>query len=432
MRLPAAARAWMTNRVPVYAPGDVTTRNPAEVDGRDVGLDRDVVPAIWRAVEELYTFGLHPSIAIAIRVRGALVLDRTIGHQRGNGPHEPPSTEPVLATPDTLYNMFSASKSVLAMLIHQADDDGLLHVDDPIAEFIPEFGSQGKEQITIRHLLTHRAGIPTIPGERPDLDLLTSPERILALLCDAPLSGPPGRRLAYHALTGGFLLAEVLRRVTGADVREHVERRIRAPLGLGTFGYGVPEERLGEVAIESFTGPIPRAPFKQRLEHGLGISIQEAVGLSNDPRFRTGIVPAGNLIGTARDICAYFELLRCDGALDGVQVFGRRACRRARVEDSFHELDQIIMLPIRYSSGFMLGGERLSFFGAGTPAAFGHLGFTNVLCWADPERALSVAFLNNGKPFLTPELLVWLGVVREVARRVPRAPRGPIPIGAAG
>jgi len=75
---------------------------------------------------------------------------------------------------------------------------------------------------------------------------------------------------------------------------------------------------------------------------------------------------------------------------------------------------------MRYGLGFMLGGERLSFYGPGTPAAFGHLGFTNVLAYADPERELSVAFMNTGKPFITPLLLVWRLAIRAIAQRIPR------------
>ena len=86
------------------------------------------------------------------------------------------------------------------------------------------------------------------------------------------------------------------------------------------------------------------------------------------------------------------------------------------------EVDRVILLPLRYSMGFMLGGRRLSFYGPATPRAFGHLGFTNVLYWADPERDLSVAFLNSGKPMFTPEALAWFAVMRTISHRVPRTP----------
>ena len=80
----------------------------------------------------------------------------------------------------------------------------------------------------------------------------------------------------------------------------------------------------------------------------------------------------------------------------------------------------MILLPLRYSMGFMLGGDQLSFFGRRSPRAFGHLGFTNNLVWADPDRELSVALFTTGKPFLTPELGAWLAIPYEIARRIPR------------
>ena len=90
-----------------------------------------------------------------------------------------------------------------------------------------------------------------------------------------------------------------------------------------------------------------------------------------------------------------------EGTLDGTQIFERKTVRRAIAETSYLEVDTTLMMPVRYSMGFMLGGDYLSFYGMGTPRAYGHLGFTNVLAYADPERDISVAFANTGKPFLT-------------------------------
>ena len=166
--------------------------------------------------------------------------------------------------------------------------------------------------------------------------------------------------------------------------------------------------------------PLPRAPFKNQLEGSLGVSLQEAVRIATDPRFLTGVVPAGNVIATADETCRFFELLLRGGELDGRRVFSHRTVRRAIGEQSYREIDRTLMLPVRYGMGFMLGGEHLSFYGPHTPKAFGHLGFTNLLAWADPERSLSVSFLTTGKPFVTPELLAWLDVMRIIAKVVPR------------
>lgn len=411
-------RRLFPNRARVFDPDEVTTRAD-EVDPRDVGLTAADVQTIWDAIVAYYKTGLQPGMALCVRYRGQVLLDRTIGHLRGAGPGEKDPAGRVVARPDHLFSMFSASKCVLAMLVHQADDRGLLHLDDPVEEYIPGFGAHGKEHITVRHVLSHRAGIPALSADALDFDLLLDSEAVVERLCSLPVQTTPGRELAYHAVTGGFILSEVLHRVTGLTLNELLDREVRKPLGLKTFRWGVAEQQLPEVARESFTGPRPPRSVDKLLRHSLGVGVEEAVELSNDPRYLTGVVPSANLIGTANEVGRFFELLRCGGVLDGEQVFERRTVRRAVAETSYHELDDIIKLPIRYSMGFMLGARQLSFYGAGTAHAFGHLGFTNVLCWSDPARELSVAFLNNGKPILDPTVVWWLRIPRVLSARIP-------------
>ena len=191
-------------------------------------------------------------------------------------------------------------------------------------------------------------------------------------------------------------------------------------VGLKNLAYGVAESDIDRVASESFTGPKPRFMFDRMLERALGVSLPDLVDMANDRRFLGGIVPSGNVIGTAHDICSFFELLRQGGTIDGQEIFAPETIRRAVTRQNPFGFDAILGLPLKYGLGFMLGGRFLSFFGRNTPAAFGHLGFTNVLAWADPERQMSVAFLNNGKPFVTPELLAWLEIPRAISRCVPR------------
>ena len=347
-------------------------------------------------------------------------MDRTIGHLHGNEPRGLDVHNLVQATPDSLFNLFSASKVVVAMLVHLFDDRGLLHLDDAVAEYIPAFAKHGKSRITLRHLLTHRAGIPGVPAGSVDLDILTDNQAMLARLCDAKPQTRAGRRLAYHAVTGGFVLAEVLRQVTGKDVRQLLDEEIRAPLGLKGFTYGVTPSLHTQVATNIFTGPDPNKTYEWLLERSFGVKIQAAVDISNDPRFMSAIIPAANVYSTANEACRFFELLLREGELDGVRIFSPRTVRRALAEQTYLELDTTLMMPLRYGMGFMLGGRRFSLYGHSTPRAFGHLGFTNVLVWADPQRDLSVAFLNSGKPFITLRLVKWLAVAREISRRIPK------------
>jgi len=298
-----------------FPPDEVTSRNAdAEAEPGAGGLAQEDIDSIWKSVVRLYRTGLQPAIALCVRRRGVVVLDRAIGHLRGNSPGDAKDAARVPIRHDSLFNFFSASKAVTAMVIHLLDQRGVLHLDDAVVEYFPEFGKNGKEDVTLRQLLTHRAGIPNVTQARVDVELLSDPQRLLDILCDAKPLSVPGRRLAYHALTGGFVLGEVVRRITGRDIRRVLREDILGPLGFATFDYGVPAERVSEVAVNAFTGLPSFPPQSWALERALGLSAREATALSNDPRFLTAIVPSGNVIGTANEASRFFQLLLEEGS----------------------------------------------------------------------------------------------------------------------
>jgi CubicO group peptidase (beta-lactamase class C family) len=407
-------------RVTTLPPEAVTSRlgGQPEVDPAVAGLSPRAVASIWRAVERMYLTGLYPAIGVALLRRGHVVLDRAIGHARGNPPGG--GGPRVLAAPTTLFNLFSASKCVTAMLIHLLDERRQIHLDDPIAEYVPGFGRHGKQWITIRHVLTHRAGIPTVRLPDGDLDLLHRPGRVLELLCEARPAWRPGRRLAYHALTGGFVLQAVIERVTGAPIGELLADAIARPIGLTHFRFGVAPEERARVAENAFTGLPPPPPLSTVLRRAFGVGPREAVAASNDPRFLSAVVPAGNLHTTAFEAARFMELLLRGGTLDGVRVFEPRTIQRAVAEQSYLEVDLTMGVPVRYGMGFMLGGDAISVYGVHTPLAFGHLGFTNVILYADPERDLSCCVMTSGKPFLAAGILRAIALMNTIARRCPR------------
>lgn len=416
-RLPSPLLETLIRPAP---PAEVTVRAEHELPARCGGLEQADIDAIWRAVEQLYASGLHPAIALCIRRRGAIVLDRAIGHARGNGPDDGPHAPRVQATPDTLFNIFSAAKSVTAMLVHILDDRGLLHVSDRVVEYLPEFGQCGKERTTLGHIMSHRAGIPAIPVEHLDLDLLSRPDEIVQRLCAAKPAFVPGRRLAYHALTGGFILGAVIERVTGKPLREVLRREVLEPLGLTHMNYGVEPGDIPAVAENVFTGPPLLPPIRQLARRAIGADFREAIAISNDPRFLTAVVPAGNIIGTAEEVCRFYQLLLDEGRWQDEQVFEPRTLRRATQEASWLEVDLTLALPVRYGMGFVLGGDIISLYGPRTAHAFGHLGFTNVLAWADPERELAACLMTNGKPLFTPRLWRLARLMGTIARTTRR------------
>ena len=391
--------------------------HPSEIaDPRDVDMRREDVDAIWRRICALYRTGTHPGISFCLRRHGKIVMHRSIGHRVGNGPPGDDTEAPEPMLPDTPVCVFSASKAITAMLIHLLDDRGLLHIDDRVSTYIPEFAQRGKQDVTIRHVLTHRAGIPTIAERDRDLDLLFDWDQIVDRICASEPRSKPGRRLAYHAISGGFVLGEIVHRVTGKDIRTLLREEILSPLGFRWTNYGVDPGDLPRLARSYFTGPPVPLGLSALTKRALGVTIPEAAGLSNDPRFLTGVVPSGNVVSTAEEMSRFFQLLLEGGTLQGHRVFAPRTIHRAANESSYMELDFTLVLPVRYGLGLILGSDRVSLFGGNTPNAFGHLGFMNTIVWADPDRQISVALLTTGKPFLGPHLWPLAQVPRAIAR----------------
>lgn len=383
---------------------DSVTTIGSEIDPADVGMTRDNIEAIWKAVKSLYRSGIHPAVALCIRREGQVIVNRAIGHASGNGPDDHPDAAKVLATPDTPFCIFSASKGTTATLIHKLDEQGLLHIGDPVAEYLPEFARNGKSSITIGHVLSHRAGIPNAPKEALSLDTVDDWELQRQFMYDSKPMSRAGKRQAYHAVSGGSLLGEVVREITGRGIREVLATELLDPLGFRWMNYGVAPEDIGKVGLNYPTGPPPIPPLSTFLTRALGVHPDEATRMSNDPRFLTAVLPAANGVATADELGRFYEMLRCGGELDGVRVIDERTIRRARIAQSHGEVDLSLGLPIAFSYGYMLGARVLSLYGPNTTKAFGHLGWINIMGWADPERALSVGLITTGKSVVYPEV----------------------------
>lgn len=389
--------------------GDVSARN---------------VEAIWSSIVDWYRSGVHPALQVCVRRHGAVVLNRSIGHLRGNGPYDRRGTERVLATVSTPFCVYSASKAITAFVVHKLIERGLIGLDDPVAEYIPGYEKNRKHRITIGHVLAHRAGVPNLPSSALNLDYLGDRDYMVDVLANASPFAKPGRYLAYHAVSGGFILGEVVHAVTGKPIREVLAEEFLDPLGFRWTNYGVAPDAIGEVARNYITGPRTAPPLSTMLGRALGMGMDQLVDLTNDPRFLTGVAPAANTVTTAFELSRFFEIMRCGGELDGVRVIEADTIRQALVEQSHLEIDFSLAFPTRFSYGLMLGARVLSLYGLDTQYAFGHLGFTNVVAWADPQRAISVAVLNSGKPIVYPELVPsFIGTMQRITAAMPKIPR---------
>jgi len=376
--------------------------------------------AIWDQVLKLYRSGTHPGISISIRRKGKVLMSRAIGHASGNGPEDEPEDAKSLMRPDTPVCLYSTSKGVTALLMHMLAEDGLINIMDPVAFYAPEFARKGKGTITIHQILSHRGGIPGLPTNTP-LEVLWDEDASWELLCDAEPIMTDGSKLAYHAITGGFVLERVVRQVTGDNINAYIDRKIRQPMGMTYFTYGIEPEHAHKLAPSYATGPRPGLLLSAFLKRALGTGdIVKLEVMCNDPRFQEAIIPAGNLVGTAEETSRFFQMMLNGGKWGRRRICAPSTVARAVQEYGSRSTDQTLGIPMRYSAGLMLGDKPFGIWGPNSSEAFGHLGLSNVLGWADPQRQIAVAFLNSGKPILSTHMIRLVQLLVEIARSFPK------------
>jgi len=356
-------------------------------------------------LDDLHATGKYPALQVCIRHRGEIALHRALGSYRplSDGNVERP------ATLDTRFLLFSVSKCVTATALHILFDREELSVDDPVHWHIPEFAQNKKEHVTVRHLLTHTAGIPMIFWHLDD-DLIRDWDRIIAEICRQEPVYVPGRRTSYHTLSTGFLVAELIRRIDGRGPRKFLREEIREPMGLETFRYGMPPDGRDRTARVERVDDLPPRAFINVISRIIDVDLVEALSVINDPVLYDSVVPAGNIVSTAEETSRFFQMLLQNGTWKGREILSAEQVRRATVEQNMARRDWTLLLtPQRYSLGFMLGRKSTAFniFGSRTEQTFGHLGFTRILGWANRKNHVAGAFLTSGVP-IRPTREVWL------------------------
>ena len=395
---------------------DAITEIGNEVPEAQVGLKPGSADALWQRMENLYATGVQPGLQLAVVHQGEMVLNRAIGYSRGNAPGEGDQASVSMGI-DTPINLFSAAKAVTAMLVHKLAEQGYFSIDDTVAQHIPGFERHGKESIRIRDILTHRAGLTRLPSLDDgfvNLDYLHDPEALLEMVLDLKPQSKVGGAPAYHAISGGFVMAEIMRQTTGEEPRNLLKKYIKDALELSWLDYGAKAADVDKVALNAETGMVPK-PIAWHLGRVVGAPFGEAIRVSNDPRFLNAVVPSGNVLSTAQDMARFYGCLLNKGMWQGRQVFEASTVRQAIAADSkstMPTLDRVIGVPIRYSPGFMLGHKGVGLYGLNRTSTFGHFGFTSTLTWARPDTGTAVALLTNGKPILGPHITQMVSMFR--------------------
>jgi CubicO group peptidase (beta-lactamase class C family) len=382
-------------------------------------IDSAAVERIWQAARHWYQAGLQPAIQVCIRQRGRVVLNRAIGHGWGNAPTDPPDVEKIPVTTDTPFCVYSAAKGITATVVHMLVERGVFSLDDRVCEYIPSYTSHGKHRTTIRHVLTHSAGVPFPTGPRPDVKRADDHEYAQEKLGELRPFYRPGLVHMYHALTWGPLMREIIYAATGKEIREILAAEILDPLGFRWTNFGVAKKDVPLVAPSHATGrPLPPV-VAQIFRKAIGGTVHEIIPYTNTPRFLTTIIPSSNTVSTADEMSRFAEIWRRGGELDGVRVMSPETVRGAVKECRRLRPDFAIgLMPARWGTGFILGTNRFGPFGRNAPAAFGHLGLVNIGVWADPARGLAAGVVSSGKPGRDPEARRYTALMDTIAAEI--------------
>jgi CubicO group peptidase (beta-lactamase class C family) len=400
---------------------------PADLDSVTAVGDEDhtdvdpaAVERIWRAARYWYAAGMHPAIQVCLRHRGRVVLDRAIGHGWGNGPTDTPATEKVPVTTATPFCAYSAAKAITTTVVHMLVERGEFSLDDRVCDYLPNYTSHGKDRTTIRHVMTHSAGVPFATGPRPDLKRMDDSEYAREMLGRLKPVYRPGLVHIYHGLTWGPLMREIVSAATGRNIREILATEILEPLGFRWTNYGVAEQDVPLVAPSHVTGkPLP-APIAKAFKIAVGGTPQRIIPFSNTPAFLTSVIPSSSTVSTAHELSRFAQILVGGGELDGVRILSEQTLRTATTEARRLRPDLAMgLMPLRWGTGYMLGSKRFGPFGLDAAQAFGHTGLTDIAVWADPQRDLAAGVISSGKPGRHPEAKRYTALLDTIAAEIP-------------
>jgi CubicO group peptidase (beta-lactamase class C family) len=384
----------------------IHTRAAMQAIGRE---DDTVVRGRWepgfepvrRAFAEILAGGSEIGAALAVYLDGDLVVDVWGGHV------DAARTRPW--QPDTIVNLYSVGKAVTAVCALRLAEAGALDLEAPVARYWPEFAQAGKARVPVRYLLTHEVGLPAVARPLPadawnQWDLMTE-----ALAAQAPW-WEPGTGHGYLVNMQGFLVGELVRRVTGTTLGAYLRETITGPAGIDFFiGFG-PEldGRCAEVL------PLPESPEAAELQRQLsadpanldGLALMRVnayrnppgisgIGVVNTRAWRAAEVPSTNGHGNARAVARLYAALAGNGAIDGVHVLAPELVARAAQQQVDGD-DRMLHRRTRFGLGFQLTIPERPL--GPSPRAFGHFGAGGSLGFADPDARVAFGYaMNQGR-----------------------------------
>jgi CubicO group peptidase (beta-lactamase class C family) len=368
------------------------TKGGPHVDAMAVGGHCD---PRFRAVADEFSANFtergEAGAGVAVIVDGALVASLHGGRR------DPERPEPW--APDTLVNVFSVGKGVLAVCLARLAGQGLLAADAPVTRYWPEFGAAGKAGITVRQLLSHQAGLPAVHARLPAGSMLDWQFMTDVLAAEEPW-WEPGSGHGYHVNTFGFLGGELLRRITGMSVGQYLRREVAGPLSADVH-IGLAGADHGRVAEFSWPVPVPEATANAAGDRGSGSAVPanpmavnayfnprdfSGIGVVNTAAWRSAEVPSANAHATAAGIAGLYAALAAGEVVD-------RGALAAATEEQVYGDDLVLQRPSRFGLGFQLTHPEREF--GPTPGCFGHFGAGGSVGFCDPGAGLAFGYVTN-------------------------------------
>ncbi len=344
---------------------------------------------------------------------------------------------------DTMSICYSGTKGIASTALHMLATEGLIDYEAQVAEYWPEFGCNGKEQITVRQLLSHQAGLHKLAHLVDEITDILDWDLIVSRLEQTKPDFSPGTANAYQAVTFGWLVGELIHRVSGLTVPEFIEQRIVRPLGLDGLYIGeadtqmdripdfvgLPELQRSGVEPLSMDYHVPFWIRSRRLRDlwRRGLTPKNAKQLFSHPAFWKACLPAMNGVATARSLAKMYAVLSMGGELDGVRLLSEDIIRKASEVQS-KRADRVAIYPLHWKLGY----HRTDAFLLDVPEAFGHFGLGGAGGWANPALKLSFAFVHSGFPvtivgqtrtvMMTAAVYESLGIYRGVCHTLRHGP----------
>ncbi len=348
-------------------------------------LMSDVQKQVQETIDHLVESGTERGVQVAVYRDGELVVDAVAGVAD-------PATGR-LVTPGTPFYNFSICKGAAATVAHILAERGLFGYETPIVELWPEFGAHGKYAVTMRHVLTHTAGVPGIPPDTTVEDLCDW-DKMCAAVADAELWWEPGTKVGYHSYTFGYIVGEIVRRATGAPISQVLREDVAAPLGVADELYfGMPESEQGRLArLEDASGAakmMSSMPADLPMFKAGPVTVMPTAQLGNRSDILAADIPAGGKT-SARAIARMYAALL--GEVDGVHLISPDRLRQVTAVAA-SGVDEVFGMPSSWGLGYAIGRPDASADDA--PTAFGLGGAGGSFAYADTATGIAFGLTKN-------------------------------------